>query len=69
MPPYPGANKFFIESITPAYKTLTDETARMNYEKYGHPDGKQSVKLGVALPSWMFGGNGTVGPCTSRIQL
>lgn len=57
--PDPEAHKFFTESITPAYKTLTDETARENYEKYGHPDGKQSPKLGVALPQWMFGKDGT----------
>ena len=57
--PDPEAHKFVTESITPAYKTLTDETARENYEKYGHPDGKQSPKLGVALPQWMFGKDGT----------
>ena len=57
--PDPEATKFFTESITPAYKALTDEVARANYEKYGHPDGKQPVKLGVALPSWMFGSDGS----------
>ena len=57
--PDPEAHKFFTESITPAYKTLTDETARANFEKYGHPDGKQAPKLGVALPQWMFGKDGT----------
>ena len=29
-----------------------DDVARANYEKYGHPDGKQQVKLGIALPAW-----------------
>ena len=57
--PDPEATKIFTEQITPAYKTLTDDTARENYEKYGHPDGKQAPKLGVALPSWMFGKDGT----------
>ena len=57
--PDPEATVYFTESITPAYKTLTDDVARQNYEKYGHPDGKQAVKLGVALPSWMFGKDGT----------
>ena len=44
-----------------AYKTLTDEAARTNYEKYGHPDGPQSYSVGVALPSWVFG-SGKVRP-------
>jgi translocation protein SEC63 len=57
--PDPEATKIFTEKITPAYKTLTDETARVNFEKYGHPDGKQAPKLGVALPQWMFGKDGT----------
>ena len=25
-----------------------------NYEKYGHPDGRQSTSVGVALPTWLF---------------
>lgn len=57
--PDPEAHEFFTGSITPAYKALTDENSRVNYEKYGHPDGKQPVKLGVALPAWMFGQDGT----------
>jgi translocation protein SEC63 len=57
--PDPEATKIFTEQITPAYKTLTDDAARENYEKYGHPDGKQAPKLGVALPQWMFGKDGT----------
>ena len=57
--PDPEATRIFTELITPAYKTLTDDAARENYEKYGHPDGKQAPKLGVALPQWMFGKDGT----------
>ena len=57
--PGPRATRIFTEQITPAYKTLTDDAARENYEKYGHPDGKQAPKLGVALPQWMFGKDGT----------
>lgn len=26
-----------------AYKALTDETSRANYQKYGHPDGPQAM--------------------------
>jgi preprotein translocase subunit Sec63 len=29
---------------------LTDDDIRKNYEQYGHPDGKQSFSMGVALP-------------------
>jgi|TARA_B110000003_G_C16645292_1_gene531767 translocation protein SEC63 len=57
--PNPEAHLFFTDSITPAYKALTDDTARENFEKHGHPDGKQPVRLGIALPQWMFGQDGT----------
>ena len=56
--PDPAAAVYFAESIAPAYKTLTDDAARENYEKYGHPDGKQSTKLGIALPEQLFGKGG-----------
>ncbi|ORX79099.1 hypothetical protein BCR32DRAFT_281697 [Anaeromyces robustus] len=39
--------------ITKAYKVLTNEEARRNFEEYGHPDGKQSFSLGIALPAWL----------------
>ncbi|KAF9468774.1 translocation protein sec63 [Collybia nuda] len=42
----------FVE-ITKAYKSLTDETIRENLEKYGHPDGRQDVSMGIALPKWI----------------
>lgn len=35
------ANLKFVE-INKAYKTLTDETARKNWEEYGNPDGPTS---------------------------
>ncbi|OCH84523.1 DnaJ-domain-containing protein [Obba rivulosa] len=40
-------------SITKAYKSLTDETIRKNLELYGHPDGRQEVSMGIALPKWI----------------
>ncbi|KAL0097793.1 Sec63 Brl domain-containing protein [Phycomyces blakesleeanus] len=47
----------FIQ-ISKAYQVLTDEEVRKNYEQYGHPDGKQSFSMGVALPSKLIeGGN------------
>ena len=52
------ANAFFVE-ISKAYKALTDEDVRNNYIQYGHPDGKQSMSIGIALPKLMIvDGNG-----------
>lgn len=42
----------YIE-LTKAYKSLTDETTRKNLELYGHPDGRQEMSLGIALPTWI----------------
>lgn len=39
--------------VTKAYKALTDEEVRNNYIQYGHPDGKQSFSIGIALPQWL----------------
>ena len=48
----PEAEKKFI-LIAKAYKTLTDEEAKKNWELYGNPDGIQSFSMGIALPSWL----------------
>lgn len=45
-------NDRFVE-LTKAYKALTDEEVRNNYIQYGHPDGKQSFSIGIALPKWI----------------
>lgn len=37
--------------IAKAYEALTDETSKENYEKYGNPDGKQSLEVSIGLPS------------------
>ena len=58
--PDPEAQKYFIEKITPAYKALTDEKARANLEKYGHPDGPQAMKLGIALPTFLLDSSGNL---------
>lgn len=51
-------NDFFVE-LTKAYKALTDEDIRNNYQQYGHPDGKQSFSIGIALPKFIISdGNG-----------
>ncbi|KAI9572465.1 translocation protein sec63 [Boletus coccyginus] len=52
------ANRFV--EITKAYKSLTDETIRRNYELYGHPDGRQEVSMGIALPSWIIEGKNNI---------
>ncbi|CAH7684565.1 Sec63 Brl domain-domain-containing protein [Phakopsora pachyrhizi] len=45
-------NEHFV-NITKAYKALTDETIRTNFELYGHPDGKRETSMGIALPKWI----------------
>ncbi|GAA5823402.1 hypothetical protein JCM11251_000623 [Rhodosporidiobolus azoricus] len=52
------ADNHFVE-LTKAYKALTDEVSRHNYELYGHPDGKQEFSHGIALPSWIVEGKNT----------
>ena len=48
-----AAQKFM--EIQKAYKALTDETARKNWEEYGNPDGPRGFSLGIALPAWLVG--------------
>jgi translocation protein SEC63 len=51
-------NERFVE-LTKAYKALTDEEVRNNYLQFGHPDGKQSFSIGIALPQFIvMDGNG-----------
>ena len=51
-------NDYFVE-LTKAYKALTDEEVRNNYIQFGHPDGKQSFSIGIALPQFIVSdGNG-----------
>jgi len=45
-------NDRWVEIIK-AYKTLTDEDVRANWEQYGNPDGKQSTSIGIALPQFL----------------
>jgi len=40
--------------IAKAYEALTDPTAKDNFEKYGNPDGKQSLEVSIGLPSWLL---------------
>ncbi|GAB2272213.1 DnaJ protein erdj2a [Dionaea muscipula] len=59
--PDPEANKYFVEYISKAYQALTDPIARENYEKYGHPDGRQGLQMGIALPQFLLNIDGTSG--------
>ncbi|KAI4707104.1 hypothetical protein J4E89_008043 [Alternaria sp. Ai002NY15] len=39
--------------VVKAFKALTDEDIRRNFLEFGHPDGKQSFSIGIALPQWL----------------
>lgn len=52
--PDPAAHEYFANHIQKAYAALTDEVSRENYIKYGHPDGRQAMSMGIALPEWVF---------------
>jgi len=43
--------------VAKAYEALTDETAKENFEKYGNPDGKQSLEVSIGLPSFLLEGS------------
>uniref|UniRef100_A0A1I8Q6F1 J domain-containing protein n=1 Tax=Stomoxys calcitrans TaxID=35570 RepID=A0A1I8Q6F1_STOCA len=47
-----GDEKAFM-MLSKAYQALTDEVAKVNYEKYGNPDGPGAMSFGIALPSWI----------------
>ncbi|RZC57201.1 hypothetical protein C5167_004510 [Papaver somniferum] len=59
--PDPEANLYFVEFISKAYQALTDPVSRENYEKYGHPDGRQGMQMGIALPSFLLNIDGASG--------
>lgn len=44
--------KFIL--LTKAYEALTDEIAKENFRKYGNPDGPESMRLAVGLPSFVL---------------
>lgn len=46
-------NDHWVE-VTKAFKALTDEEVRRNFLEFGHPDGKQSFSIGIALPKWII---------------
>lgn len=48
-----AAEEMFMK-IAKAYEALTDEASKENYEKYGNPDGKQSLEVSIGLPTWIL---------------
>jgi translocation protein SEC63 len=44
--------KFMI--VAKAYEALTDEAAKENFEKFGNPDGKQSLQVSIGLPTFLL---------------
>ncbi|CAI9097797.1 OLC1v1034293C1 [Oldenlandia corymbosa var. corymbosa] len=59
--PDPEANKYFVDFISKAYQALTDPVSRENFEKYGHPDGRQGLQMGIALPKFLLDIDGSSG--------
>ncbi|KAK6937960.1 DnaJ domain, partial [Dillenia turbinata] len=59
--PDPDAHKYFVEYISKAYQALTDPISRENFEKYGHPDGRQGFQMGIALPEFLLNIDGASG--------
>jgi translocation protein SEC63 len=57
----PEANKYFVDYISKAYQALTDPVSKENYDKYGHPDGRQGLQMGIALPSILLNIQGAAG--------
>ncbi|KAI7754600.1 hypothetical protein M8C21_005776 [Ambrosia artemisiifolia] len=55
------AHNYFVEYISKAYQALTDPVSRENFEKYGHPDGRQGLQMGIALPQFLLNIDGTSG--------
>jgi len=40
--------------VAKAYEALTDAVAKDNWEKFGNPDGKQSLEVSIGLPTFLL---------------
>jgi hypothetical protein len=49
-----------FQAFAHTFTSLTDETIRRNWELYGHPDGRQEVSMGIALPQWIIEGKNNI---------
>lgn len=47
-----AAEKFIM--VKRAKEALTDDEARANYEKWGNPDGRQSMAVSIGLPTFLL---------------
>lgn len=52
-PNNPAAEAKFL-MVKKGYEALTDPVAKENWEKYGNPDGKQSLEVSIGLPTWLL---------------
>ena len=53
-----GGDAAMFQKIAKAYEALSDPDARANWEKYGNPDGKQTLEVAIGLPSFMVDARG-----------
>jgi translocation protein SEC63 len=53
MHPDRGGNEDEFKELVKAFKSLTDNETRRNWEEYGNPDGPGVTHFGIALPKWM----------------
>ncbi len=49
--PDKGGNQELFQKIAKAYEALSEPEARANWEKYGNPDGRQAMEVGIGMPS------------------
>lgn len=52
-PNNPAAEAMFM-MVAKGYEALTDPVAKSNWEKYGNPDGKQSLAVSIGLPEFLL---------------
>jgi len=55
-PNNPHAKAKFV-MVVKAYEALTDPVSKENFEKYGNPDGKQSLEVSIGLPQFLLDKN------------
>lgn len=56
MHPDRGGVEEDFKALSTAYKSLTDEETKKNWEEYGNPDGPGAMQFGIALPKWIVDG-------------
>uniref|UniRef100_A0A1I8GJ51 J domain-containing protein n=1 Tax=Macrostomum lignano TaxID=282301 RepID=A0A1I8GJ51_9PLAT len=51
--PDKGGDPQVFQQISKAYRALTNEQDRKNWEIHGSPDGPTAINFGIALPKWL----------------